>query len=105
MSSDITTFLGKQVSYTSCRDLKSRAPDIAHGLGYGSIYGSGIIKGSLAAEGMSIEAKATGGGVPSMKDGGVTAALQSIGDYGSVKSDAARSIHDALVRGGIKGRD
>lgn len=42
------------------------------------------------------------GQVPSMRNGGVSAALQSIGDSGRVKPEAARSIHGALVRGGIK---
>ncbi|KAJ8611136.1 hypothetical protein CTAYLR_003541 [Chrysophaeum taylorii] len=89
------------VTYTSCSGIVERGPSIAQSMGYGT-YGTGIVKGSLAAEGMRIEAKANGGGVPAMKKSGVTASLQSIGDTGRIKPAAAKSLNKALVRSGIK---
>jgi len=80
-------------------DLRARAPAIVNSLGY---YCNGISKGSRAAKGHSMEARANGGGVPSMLEGGITASLQSIGATGRIKPSAAQTLHDGMVRGGIK---
>ena len=39
----------------------------------------GIKKGSMGAQGMSLEARVYGGGVPKMTEGGVSASLQASG--------------------------
>ena len=96
---DVVSFLGNNVAHLSCSQLRERAPSICNELGYSS---TGISKGSLASSAMSLEARANGGGVLPMKYGGITAALQSIGASGKIKNVAAVSIHDGLVRGGIK---
>ncbi|CAE7947248.1 ESS2, partial [Symbiodinium sp. KB8] len=79
----------------SCRDLLSRGPELAEHLGYQFV---GIKKGSHAALGQSLEARAHGGGVPSMMRGGVTASLQSIGASGIIKPEAKHAIAAALQR-------
>ena len=86
------------VDRISCLQLMSRAPEIAHHLGYAP---GGIQKGSRASMGMSREARAFGGGVPSMELGGVTASLQSIGASGTIKPEAKRAIAAALRKVGI----
>lgn len=95
----VVYFLGSQVLPGTCREMVARGPEICNSMGY-TTYG--IQKSSLAADGMSIEARANGGGVPKMRNGGITASLQSIGAAGYIKPEAAASIHDGLVRGGIK---
>lgn len=97
--SGIESYWTKSVKLPPCSELKARGPEIATYLGYTSY---GVAKYSMAAQGMSLEAKASGGGVPSMRSGGVTAALQSVGACGYIKPAAEKSLHDALVRGGIK---
>jgi hypothetical protein len=99
INSGVVIYLYTPVAHLSCSQLRERAPTICNELGYGS---TGISKGTLASYAMSLEAKANGGGVLPMKYGGITAALQSIGATGRIKDAAAASIHDALVRGGIK---
>ena len=89
----------QQVSSKRCQELIQKGPDICHSLGYGPC---GITKGSRAAQAMSMEARQQGGGVLPMRCGGITAALQSIGDSGVVKPEAMKSIHDGMVRGGLK---
>ena len=84
---------------TSCQELRANGPWFADKMGYTS---EGISKYSLAAQGMSIEAIANGGGVPPMREGGITASLQSIGACGYIKPAAEAAIQDGLVRGGIK---
>jgi len=86
-----------QVDRISCRQLLSRGPELADHLGYSR---EGIRRGTHAACGMSVEAKAHGGGVPSMCSGGVTASLQSIGATGQIKPEAKRAIAGALRRTG-----
>ena len=73
----------------SCGQLIRRGVELAQHLGYRT---GGIHKGSLAAQGMSIEARDHGGGVPGLKDGGVTASLQSIGASGYVKPEAKANL-------------
>lgn len=81
------------VQRISCRDLLARGPELAEYLGYEA---GGIRKGSRAALGQSMESCAYGGGVPSMRRGGVTASLQSIGSTGMIKPEAKDAIAAAL---------
>lgn len=77
----------------SCEDLLSRGPELAANLGYSS---DGILEGSPAARGMSIEAIANGGVVPSVDMWGLTASLQSIGARGYVTAEVHRAMLIAL---------
>jgi hypothetical protein len=95
----IESYLGSQISSANCRELRRNASVYAHNFGFSDI---GIQKHTSAATAMSIEARANGGGVPKMRDGGITASLQSIGASGYLKDSAAQAIHDGMVRGGIK---
>lgn len=57
----------------------------------------GILKGSIAAWAMSMEARLHNErGVPKMIDGGLTASLQSIGALGHIKPEAFISLKTAL---------
>ncbi len=94
--------LGLQVGAdgsVSCRELQAAAPRLAHQAGWES---GGILKSSIAAQAMSMEARAHGGGVPKMCNGGVSASLQSIGATGYVKPTAAKSLGIALGRYGAR---
>ncbi|CAK9053267.1 unnamed protein product [Durusdinium trenchii] len=82
----------------SCSQLMSRGVELAQHLGYKT---GGIDKGSPAAQGMSIEAQASGGGVFGLKDGGVTASLQSIGASGYVKPEAKANLAAHMRRCGL----
>ena len=82
----------------SCNQLVQRGVELAQHLGYNS---GGILKGSYAAQGMSIEARACGGGVYGLKDGGVTASLQSIGANGFIKPEARDNIAAHMRRCGL----
>ncbi len=83
----------------SCRELQAAAPYLANQIGWEK---GGILKYSIAAKAMSTEARAYGGGVPKMSDGGVSASLQSIGATGYVKPMAATSLRTALGRYGSR---
>ena len=48
-----------------------------------------------------MEARASGGGVPSMLSGGVTASVQSIGATDAIKPQAKRAFAEALRRAGL----
>lgn len=87
--------LGLSGTSISCSQLKSRGADLAHHLGYAP---TGIQKGSPAARVMSNEAKRYGGTIPSVKDGGITASLQSVGASGSFKQHPTENIRRALRR-------
>ncbi|KAJ1412007.1 hypothetical protein B484DRAFT_482567 [Ochromonadaceae sp. CCMP2298] len=89
----------QELSSVKCEHLIAHGPQIANHLGYGPC---GISKGSRAAQAMSMEARAQGGGVLKMSNGGITAALQSIGDAGYIKPAALEALHSGMVRGGIK---
>ena len=78
-NSSIVCFLAPAAQGCSCADLRAQAPQIAHYMGY---HTGGIVKGSMAAHGMSLEAHANGGKVPKMKHGGVSTSLQCIGAPG-----------------------
>ena len=95
----VLSFFSPKARGVPCSMLRANAPKIAYQLGY---TGGGITKGSFAAKGMSMEAKAHGGGVPSMTDGGISASLQSIGAVGYIKPEAEESISTALGRAGMK---
>ena len=51
---------------------------------------------------MRKEARANGGHVPKMVDGGISASMQSIGAMGYVKADASLALSAALQKAGIK---
>ncbi len=95
----VVTYLSPFARGVPCSYLRDHAADIAHNIGYES---TGIQKGSFAAEGMSREARACGGGVPKMVDGGVSASLQSIGATGYIKPAAEQATSYALARAGMK---
>ena len=59
------------------------------------------MKGSSAALGMSLEARACGGGVKSLRSGGVTASLQSIGARGCIKAEARKNLAIAMRKLGL----
>lgn len=91
------------VERVSCSQLLSRSVELVRHFGYEEV---GIKRDSDAARGMSIEAKASGGGVKRMRLGGVTASLQSIGATGMVKPEARDAIACAMLRLGLlHGRD
>ena len=82
----------------SCNQLVHRGVEIVRHLGYSA---AGIEKGSLAAEGMSIEARAYGGQIHGLAAGGVTASLQSIGANGYIKPQAKENLAEHLRRLGL----
>lgn len=86
----------------SCRQLLPRAGELVNYAGYERV---GISKYSWAAEGMCREARARGGGVAKLRDGGITAALQSIGASGVVKKKAHETIAWTLQRTGFLRED
>jgi hypothetical protein len=87
----------------SCRQLLQRGVELAQHLGYKT---EGIKKGSYAARGMSLEARACGGGVYGLQQGGVTASLQSIGANGYIKPQARDNLAAHMrSRGLISERD
>lgn len=100
MAQDIVVLYAHTLSLqrVSCEDLISRGPELAEHLGY---LPHGIQRDSIAARGMSHEARASGGGVPSVEEGGVSASLQSIGARGSITPKAQRAIYLALKRMGL----
>ena len=98
-SDSVLSFFSPKARGVPCSTLRANAPEIAHQLGYSA---GGISKGSFAAQGMSMEAKAHGGGVPSMTNGGISASLQSVGAVGFIKPEAEESISAALGRAGMK---
>ena len=98
----ITLFLRPSVSTVSCHELRSRGAEFSNYLGFGS---GGVTKHSIAAQAMSREAKMHGGGVPKMRDGGVTASLQRIGATGYIKQEAAATISNAMRSVGLKNRN
>ncbi|GAX81436.1 hypothetical protein CEUSTIGMA_g8866.t1 [Chlamydomonas eustigma] len=83
-----------QLTQSEIKAIEAMAPIMAQSLGYGP---SGIVKRSLGAQGMQKERQELGY-VPSMKEGGVSASLQSIGATGRVKPAAARALAAALYR-------
>jgi hypothetical protein len=82
----------------SCRDLNCRGEELVRHLGYGP---RGIVKGSLAARCMSLEAKASHGYIAPILRGGFNAALQSIGSDGATNPLARPTIRSHLRRKGI----
>ena len=82
----------------SCNQLVHRGVEIARHLGYST---AGIEKGSCAAQGMSIEARAFGGQIYGLTAGGVTASLQSIGAAGYIKPQAKENIAEHMRRLGL----
>ena len=78
-SPQLVKVLAPSVQGHSCAELHVRAPAIVHNMGY---QARGIVKGSMGAQGMSLEARASGGGVPKMTQGGISSSLQSIGASG-----------------------
>jgi len=82
----------------SCNQLVHRGVEIARHLGYST---AGIEKGSFAAQGMSIEARAYGGQIYGLTAGGVTASLQSIGAAGYIKPQAKENIAEHMRRLGL----
>jgi len=90
------------VTRTQSFHLAPRLVDLTRYLGYGV---SGIKKGTVAAAGMKMEARANGGGVPGMAFGGATASLQSIGATGNIKPAAATSLTVALRRANVLTKD
>lgn len=98
-NNSVVSFFSPKARGIPCSTLRANAPEIADQLGY---TGGGIQKGSFAAMGMSREAKAHGGGVSSMVNGGISASLQSIGAVGFIKPEAEESLSAALSRAGMK---
>lgn len=86
------------LSRISCSQLQSRGVDLARHLGYSA---GGIQKGSQAARAMSREAKQNGGTIPSVKEGGVSASLQSVGALGSVIPKPMENIRRTMQRNGL----
>ena len=82
----------------TCSQLMSRGVDLVCYLGYEE---TGIKLGSSVARGMSIEARARGGGVLSMREGGLTAALQSVGATGVINEFVRETIARELRRWGL----
>lgn len=82
----------------SCNQLVHRGVEIARHLGYST---AGIEKGSCAAQGMSIEARAYGGQIHGLAAGGVTASLQSIGAAGNIKPQAKENLAAHMRRLGL----
>lgn len=76
----------------------SRGVDLVRYLGYSH---GGIIKGKQAARGMSVEAKACGGRVLSVQEGGICASLQSIGARGSFTPKARKNVCRELRKMGL----
>ena len=95
MSQDysVVNYFAPQAGGNSCSQLRQYASVYANNLGYST---SGIGKGSFAAQAMSYEARASGGGVRSMREGGISASLQSIGATGRIKSEAESALCQAF---------
>ena len=87
-----------ELAHVSCEQLRSRGVDLANFLGYRA---SGIVKGSQAARLMSQEAKCSGGRVRSIRQGGISASLQSIGATEVIKPEVSRIIAHELRQGGL----
>lgn len=87
-----------QLERVTCSMLMARAVELSRFIGFDE---AGITRGSPAAENMSDEARKHGGGVPSMEEGGIIAALQSIGATGIIKRCAKENIANACKHAGL----
>ena len=89
---------GLSLNRISRSQLIHRGVELADHFGYSA---GGIQKGSHAARGMSIEARACGGEIYGLNDGGVTASLQSIAACGYVKPQARENLAKHMRRCGL----
>lgn len=89
---------GLSLNRISSSQLIHRGVELADHFGYSA---GGIQRGSYAARGMSIEARACGGEIYGLNDGGVTASLQSIAACGYVKPQARENLAKHMRRCGL----